>query len=146
MKPRRAEEASLPALLRGARHTYAAAVAVPLAAAGFEYIPRNGVFVMGAISRADAPLGDIIQWLGVSKQAAGQLVDQLVLRGYLSREVDPDDRRRLKVNLTDRGRAVAAIARSAIERMDERLLKVVGRECVAHTRATLRALIGLSPA
>jgi DNA-binding MarR family transcriptional regulator len=145
LKSRQSAEFSLPVLLRAARRTYAAAVSESLATAGFEDIPRNGVFVMGAISRADAPLGDIIQWLGVSKQAAGQLVDLLVLRGYVAREVDPQDRRRLKVNLTEHGRAAAAIARSAVERVDERLVKAVGRERIAHARATLQALIGLAP-
>jgi DNA-binding MarR family transcriptional regulator len=135
-----ADEA-LPVLLRLARNTYADAVRQPLAAGGYDDIPRNGVFIIAALSRDQAPLAQVIAWLGVSKQAAGHLVDSLVLRGYLHRAVDRDDRRRLTVSLTARGRAVASIARAAVERVDDRLAQSVSAEYIAHTRATLRALI-----
>jgi DNA-binding MarR family transcriptional regulator len=141
----RMEDAPLPVLLRAARNTYASAVQAPLANAGFDDIPRNGVFVIGAISRNDAPLAEIIRWLGASKQAAGQLVDTLVLRGYLERSIDDADRRRLRVSLTERGQAVAAITRAAVETVERRLLEKVGKERLAHTRATLMALARLAP-
>jgi DNA-binding MarR family transcriptional regulator len=77
----------------------------------------------------------------VSKQAAGQLVDTLVLRGYLDRSIDVEDRRRLTVSLTERGRGAAEAIRAAVEGVDAELLSRVGPEYVAHTRATLAALI-----
>ena len=48
------------------------------------------MYVIGglALGAGDVPLSRLIQELGVSKQAAGQLVDTLVLRGYLERTVD----------------------------------------------------------
>ncbi len=79
-------------------------------------LPPNGPFVIGAIARSSAPLGAIVRQLGGSKQAAGQLVDTLVIRGYLERSIDPDDRRRLIVRLTTRGEAAAKLIRSAMER------------------------------
>lgn len=134
------DELAFPALLRGARAAYASAVRSALAAAGCDDLPRNGSYVIGAIVRTGAPLGQIIKGLGVSKQAAGQLVDTLVMRGYLDRSVDPDDRRRLTITLTERGLAAAAVVRSAVDRVDAALLDRVGPEYVAHTRATLGAL------
>ena len=115
-----------------------------LAEAGFDDIPKNGLYVIGALRRSGTPLSRIIQELGVSKQSAGQLVDALVLRGYLEREIDEEDRRRLTVSLSERGRAVADIARKAGERVDALLAKKVGREHVVQTRRTLMALIGQS--
>ena len=109
--------------------------------AGFDDIPKNGIYVIGALRRTETPLSRIIQELGVSKQSAGQLVDALVLRGYLERAVDEEDRRRLTVTLSERGRSAADISGKAVERMDKALVKKVGREQVAHTRATLFALI-----
>jgi DNA-binding MarR family transcriptional regulator len=135
------DEPSLPALLRAARRTYGSAVRAALAAAGCDDLPRNGSYVIAAIARTGAPLGQIIDWLGVSKQAAGQLVDTLVTRGYLDRSVDPEDRRRLTITLTERGHAAAAIVRSAVERVDAELVARVGSEHVVHARATLAALI-----
>ena len=96
--------------------------------------------MVGAIDRTGAPLSQIITELGVSKQAAGQLVDTLVARGYLERSPDPDDRRRLTITLTERGHAAAATVRAAVEQVDAALTDAVGAEYVAHTRATLGAL------
>jgi len=136
-------EVTLPALLRAARTTYGAAMRKALAAAGFDDIPKNGIFVIGAISRTGAPLALVIKMLGVSKQSAGQLVDALVERGYLERKLDEEDRRRLTVTLGERGRAAAKVSRATGERVDAALLKKVGRERLAHTRETLMALIAL---
>jgi DNA-binding MarR family transcriptional regulator len=132
---------SLPALLRVARRTYGSAIGQALAELEFGDLPRNGAFVVGGIARSGAPLSEIIEHLGVSKQAAGQLVDTLVTRGYLDRAVDDRDRRRLTVTLTERGRNAAAAIRSAVDRVDARLLEKVGDRSVAHTRAALVALI-----
>jgi DNA-binding MarR family transcriptional regulator len=137
------EPVVLAALLRAARLAYGDAIRIALIETGLDDIPKNGIFVIGAISRTGAPLAQIIDSLGVSKQSAGQLVDTLALRGYIERKVDPEDRRRLTVTLTARGREAAAISRAAVERIDAALLKKVGREHVVHTRATLGALIEL---
>jgi DNA-binding MarR family transcriptional regulator len=143
MKSRQPDEISFPALLRAARDTYVNAIRMALAQGGFDDIPRNGVFVIGAVSRTGAPLGQIVAWLRLSKQAAGQLVDTLVLRGYLARAVDETDRRRLTVSLTERGRAAAAVTRAVVEKLDASVAKQVGRETVAQTRATLLAIASL---
>jgi DNA-binding MarR family transcriptional regulator len=135
------DEISMPALLRAARAVYGKAIRGDLDQAGFEDIPKNGVFVLGAIARTGAPLRDVIRHLGVSKQSAGQLVDTLVARGYLVREVDAEDRRRLKVSLSERGRAAAKVAREATGRIDARLAQRVGAERIEHARTTLLALI-----
>ena len=78
-----------------------------------------------------ASLSLIIQGLGVSKQAAGQLVDTLVVRGYVTRAADPADRRRLTLTLTERGLGAAAAIRSAVEQVDADLDRRVGPEYVA---------------
>ena len=139
-----ADDIPMPALLRAARTAYGAAMRAALAEAGFDDIPKNGLYVIGALRRSGAPLSRIIEDLGVSKQSAGQLVDALVLRGYLERDIDEADRRRLTVALSERGRAVADIARKAVERVDAALAKKVGREHIASTRKTLMAMIALA--
>jgi DNA-binding MarR family transcriptional regulator len=135
------DEVAFPALLRAARRAYGSAVRDALADAGYDDVPRNGSYVLAAIARTGAPLSQIIQGLGVSKQAAGQLVDTLVTRGYLDRAPDPDDRRRLTITLTARGHAAAEEIRSAVAQVDADLVRRVGPEYVAHTRAALAALI-----
>src|SRR5579862_44459 len=92
-----AGDVAFPALLRAARRTYGDAIREALDRAGYGDLPRNGPYVLGAIARTGAPLSEVIEELRVSKQAAGQLVDALVERGYLDRAADPDDRRRVRV-------------------------------------------------
>jgi len=137
----RSDEVTLPALLRASRRTYGSAIRSSLAEVGCDDVPRNGSFVIGAIARGGSPLGVIIKELGVSKQAAGQLVDTLVLRGYLERSPDPADRRRMTVALTERGRLAAAAVREAVRGVDARVIERVGADSLARTRTTLAALI-----
>ncbi len=135
------DDVSMPALLRAARTTYGSAIRSALEEVGCSDVPRNGVFVIGAIARTGSPLGEIIAALGVSKQAAGQLVDTLVLRGYLDRAPDPDDRRRMTVSLTDRGQLAAQASRLAIDEVDAEVTERVGADIIAATRAGLGAMI-----
>jgi DNA-binding MarR family transcriptional regulator len=138
------EDVAIPALLRHARRVYGTAIRSAQVAVGCDDVPRNGSYVLGSIARSGSPLADIIQQMGMSKQAAGQLVDTLVVRGYLDRTPDPNDRRRMTVSLTDRGRLAASAGRGAVEDLDAELLKRVGEQHVRHTQATLAAILALA--
>jgi DNA-binding MarR family transcriptional regulator len=131
-------------LLRGARNTYALAIREALAEAGCDDIPRDGVFAISAIGDADVSAGDLQRALGVSKQAVSQLLDTLVLRGYVQRSIDAVDRRRMRLTLTGRGESVAAACQEAVDRLERRITQIVGASHVAHTQATLTALIELA--
>jgi len=135
----------MPALLRHSRTTYGLGMRRELKKAGFDDIPRNGLYVIGGLSMGagGVPLGELVKELGVSKQAAGQLVDVLVLRGYLDRTVDTVDRRKLTVGLTERGQVAAAIIKQMGDKIDADLLARVGPENIQSTRRTLAALIEL---
>lgn len=137
----------LAALLRHARAAYGSAMRRALEDAGYDDIPKNGLYVIGglALGTADIPLAALIRDLRISKQAAGQLVDILVTRGYLARAVDGQDRRRLVVTLTDRGRAAAVIQAAARERVDAALLEKVGPQCFQQARVALAALTEMAP-
>jgi DNA-binding MarR family transcriptional regulator len=134
------QSAPLTALLRAAWLARATAVRQALAGAGFDDMPRNGGYVLSAVAAAEVPLSAVISQLGMSKQAAGQLVDTLVLRGYLDRSVDPADRRRLVVAPTGRGEAAAAVIRAAATSLDAALEAQVGAAQLAHARTVLAAL------
>lgn len=137
------EQVTTPALLRHARTTYGTAMRRALAQAGYDDIPKNGLYLIGgmAFQAGDMPLGHLVRDLRVSKQAAGQLVDTLVTRGYLQRAVDEQDRRKLTITLTDRGRAAAIVQTEARKKIDSELLAQVGTADVNTTRKTLAALV-----
>jgi DNA-binding MarR family transcriptional regulator len=134
------DDVGIPALLRGARGSYAHTIAGFLAEAGCDDLPRNGPFVLGGMANHHASAVDMIRGLGVTRQAASQLIDTLVVRGYLTREVNPADRRRLNVELTDRGRAAAGAIAAAIGRVDEELAVMITPAELAGLRAGLIAL------
>ena len=145
-QPRKSlDEVSMSALLRHARYAYGLSMRSALEGAGYDDIPKNGLYVLGGLAMDPElqPLGKLIDELRLSKQAAGQLVDSLVTRGYLRRDVDESDRRRLTVTLTDRGRAAAAILKSAGAEVDAELLARVGSAKVLAARQALYVLVDI---
>jgi len=137
------DKVSMPVLLRHARTTYGSAMRAALADAGYDDIPKNGLYVIGglALQTRDHPLSQLIDELKLSKQAAGQLVDTLVERGYLEREVDKNDRRKLTVGLTKRGQTAAKVQAAALAKIDAKLIARVGAKDIERARRTLAALI-----
>jgi DNA-binding MarR family transcriptional regulator len=143
-KEKTIEEIPMPALLRHARFTYGSAMRKALEQAGYDDMPKNGMYVIGGLALGiDIPLHKLIWQLRLSKQAAGQLVDVLVARGYLERRADELDRRKLVVTLTERGKAAAATQAAARKKIDAQLLAAVGPEDVQRTVRTLAALIDM---
>jgi DNA-binding MarR family transcriptional regulator len=139
---------SMPNLLRHAHARYGTMIRAALAADGYDDIPENGLYVIGGLARqrGGRPLGQLIIELGMSKQAAGQLVDALVVRGYLARHPDADDRRKLTLTLTERGKAAARVTGRARDAIDAELAARAGERDVERTRRTLAILIGIEEA
>ncbi|HEX3947164.1 MAG TPA: MarR family transcriptional regulator [Acidimicrobiales bacterium] len=138
------EELVIPALLRAARGSYGDAIRAHLAAAGFDDLPRNSAYVLGGMGNYGAPpAGELVRELRVSKQAASQLIDTLVLRGYLDRSIHPVDRRRMVVELTDRGRAAAIAVGDGRRSVDAQLAEICTPEELAGLRAGLTALAAI---
>ena len=115
-----------------------------LAAAGFADLPRNGAFVLGRVTDRGSGC-QVTGDLGVSKQATSQLLDTLVIRGYLSRQTDPQDRRRLEIHLTERGRAAAAVIAAGVQGVDRALTQTVTAVQMTGLRAALQQLQALQP-
>jgi DNA-binding MarR family transcriptional regulator len=139
----RDDEISIPALLRAARGSYADAIRAALGRAGFEDLPRNGPFLLGGMANQRGTAVELVRTLGVSRQAASQLIDVLVLRGYLARETNADDRRRMDIELSARGRAAAEAVADGIEQVDGELARVCSRTQLAGLRAGLLALAAM---
>lgn len=129
----------MPSLLRAARETYARAVRRCLADDGFDDVPHNGAFVLtGAPPRTSAFTVRTV--LGLTKQGAGQLIDTLVLRGYLERHPHPSDRRRTELTLTDRGRGAAEAIRRGVGGVDHELSHHLPGDQIATSRRALQRI------
>lgn len=86
--------------------------------------PVHG-FAFARISRGDVTTAGLAEHLGVTKQAAAQLVEELVRKEYVRRRPHPQDARARLLELTERGwsatRAADEAARSAVAPWQETL-------------------------
>ena len=136
----RYERMGIPGLLRGGRQAYGTVIRQAFADAGFEDIPRNGAFVLARVYDGSSEPSGLGRALGISKQAVSQLIDTMVMRGYLERTPDPDDRRRMLLTLTPRGEEAATVSWQAATAVDEELDRRLTPDGVAALRASLIVL------
>jgi DNA-binding MarR family transcriptional regulator len=136
----------MPGLLRGARRAYGNAIRQAFADAGFDDMPRNGAYVLARVYEDDAPFIRLASELGISKQAVSQLIDALVMRGYLDRSPDTEDRRRMLLRLTPRGQAAATVSWEVATAVDEELMHRLSAGGVAALRAGLATLCEIAAA
>ncbi|WP_410877066.1 MarR family winged helix-turn-helix transcriptional regulator [Nocardia sp. A7] len=106
--------ADLPLLLLAAAAEVTQAVHTGVAAAGFTDIRPTHGFAFVRMAPDGATIGELAEHLGVTKQAASQLVDELVTKGYADRNPHPRDARARLVTLTDRGWACTRAADAAL--------------------------------
>jgi DNA-binding MarR family transcriptional regulator len=138
------EDVTVPSLMREARDVYRDAVREALADAGCDDLPRNAVFVLSGLDHrmpepAFSAQADVVGSLGLSKQAASQLIDTLVLRAYLERRNDPVDRRRMEIRLADRGRTAAIAIQTAVDAIETALSQLITPDELHGLRAGLAA-------
>jgi DNA-binding MarR family transcriptional regulator len=138
------QQLGVPGLLRLARRAYGNAVRTALAESGFDDVPRNGAYLLARVYGGRYAVADLIRGLGISKQAVSQLVDTMVTRGYIEREPDADDRRRMRLTLTPRGAAAATVSWQAAMRTDEELEQRISTDGVDALRHGLIALCEMS--
>lgn len=82
-------------------------------ARGFEGLrPAHG-FAFARLAPDGATVTDVAAHLGVTKQAASQLVEELVRKGYVERRPHPEDARARLVVLTELGWACTRAAEEA---------------------------------
>lgn len=133
----------IPGLLRAARKAYGNAIRDAFAAAGFDDIPRNGAYVLARTYDNASPLSALTRELGISKQAVSQLIDTMVMRGYLERSEDSEDRRRMLITLTRRGQTAARVSWEAATDVDAELASRLPPDGVRALRAGLKVLAEL---
>jgi DNA-binding MarR family transcriptional regulator len=135
------ESAPIPQLMLDARGSYGNLVRQALAESGFDDVPDQGGFVLAGLDDTEfTPQAEAVAGLRRSKQRSSQLIDTLVLRGYLERRSDPEDRRRMEVRLTERGRAASTAIQGAADTIDAELAQRLTAEELHGLRAGLAAL------
>src|SRR5664279_6658728 len=95
--------ADLALLLLGGFRSLVDAAIVELAARGYEDVRPVHDFAMRAIAAGAYNTAELGRRLAVSKQAAAKTVAVLQQRGYVTRDADPFDARRKRLEVTGLG-------------------------------------------
>ena len=97
--------------------------------------------VLAYLQEAPMTLTALAQKRRVSLQSAGELVQSLVARGWVTRTPDPSDRRQSILQLTDEGRANYERVQ---DRMQEQLTAYLALLTASEREAVQQALIALA--
>jgi DNA-binding MarR family transcriptional regulator len=88
-------------------------------------------------------LTDLAARLDVTKQAAGQLVDELVQMKILERVPDPDDARAKRVRFTRRGREALLHGIGTLRSLEADLAAALGEKTMRSAHDSLAAILRL---
>lgn len=113
-------------------------------ARGFEARPAWG-FAFARLAPDGATVTELAGHLGVTKQAASQLVDEIVRKGYAERRPHPEDARARLVVLTERGWACTRAAEEAAAEAVRTWVDVLGEGEVRALRGRLGRIAPNSP-
>ena len=113
-------------------------------ARGFEGRPAFG-FAFTRLAPDGATVTDLAAHLGVTKQAASQLVDELVRKGYAERRPHPVDARARLVVLTESGWACTRAAEEAALEAVQPWVELLGEDEVRVLCDRLRRIAPYGP-
>jgi len=127
-------------LLLGAARALVDGIDAGVRARGFADVrPAHG-FAFARISGDGATVGQLAEHLDVTKQAASQMVEELVTKGYVERRPHPDDARARLIVLTPKGWACTRAADEAAIELLRPWADALGPERLAALRGDLARL------
>jgi len=134
--------ADLALLLLAAFRAMADEGSAELARLGYDDVrPAHDFALHSILSGADSA-SELGKAMSVSKQAAAKTIAILEERGYLVREPDPADRRRVRLRVTDHGQEMLREGQAVFDSLRQRWEGQVGADTVAALESTLRNLVG----
>lgn len=124
-------------LVRAARLFNDAALARFRARTGYGFVRPAHLSVMPHLDLDGTRLSELARRMEVSKQAAGQVVDELEASGLVTRIPDPDDGRAKRIVFTDAGRDALLTGLGVLAEVEAEILAGMRTE---ERRALERAL------
>ena len=130
----------LPVLLLGTARALVDGIDAGVRARGFTDIrPAHG-FAFARLAGDGATIGQLAEHLDVTKQAASQMVEDLVTKGYVERRQHPEDARARLIVLTPKGWACTRAADEAATEVLRPWAETLGPQRLAALRADLSRL------
>jgi DNA-binding MarR family transcriptional regulator len=107
---------------------------------GHGAVQRAHIAVLGNVDTEGTRLVELSRRLGVTRQAASQIVREIERRGFLERAADPEDRRAVRVRHTPTGRALLLDALSLMDEIEAGFAELVGTQVMDQMRRALREI------
>jgi DNA-binding MarR family transcriptional regulator len=108
-----------------------------LEARGVAATGRSDGVVFRVLADSPVNISELARQLGISKQGAAQIVDDMASRHLVARTPDPADGRSRLVTLTEQGAEALEAARRFHRQYERRLVAALGADDVATLRRTL---------
>jgi DNA-binding MarR family transcriptional regulator len=112
-----------------------------LAKAGHSVLRMPHTMLLERLPPDGARLSVLASLLGMSQQAAGEIVDDLESAGYVQRIADPADRRAKLVVTRPKGAAAFGEVYAVLSAMDEDFASIVGSQRYDDARSAIVQLI-----
>ncbi|WP_433932109.1 MarR family winged helix-turn-helix transcriptional regulator [Sorangium cellulosum] len=129
-------------LLRSARLLdERAAARIARGARGVSQVRRAHTALMPYIDLEGTRLTDLAERARVTKQAVGQLVEELEAMGVVERTPDPEDRRAKRVRFTPYGIKALLHGLGVLQELEEELTRSLGQKQMASLKKGLTALL-----
>jgi len=128
-------------LLARARQSWVNEMAKRLTLRGYSEYRRSDAATMRLLADRSFAIGELGEVLGVTRQAARKVVDQLEARGLARTERDATDARQLNVVLSPEGRRYSAAVTAVIMELNEEVVRRFEPEQLLAVDSALRAVI-----
>jgi DNA-binding MarR family transcriptional regulator len=120
-------------------------VSAGVRARGFDDVRPAEGFAFARLSFGGATITQLAEHLDVTRQAAAQLVDELMAKGYVERRPHPSDARARLIVLTEKGWACTRAAEAAIADTLRPWEATLGPEGLLAMRDYLLAVVPAGP-
>ncbi|MEV7328260.1 MarR family winged helix-turn-helix transcriptional regulator [Micromonospora sp. NPDC093244] len=137
--------AELARLLLGGFRTLTDAVIVELARRGYEDVRPVHEFAMRAITAGADSASELGRHLSISKQSAAKTIAVLQERGYVTRDKDPHDARRKRLQVTALGFTVLRQGEAIFDELRDQWEQQIGTAELEVFERHLTALVGTRP-
>lgn len=111
-----------------------------LHARGHGAVQRAHIAVLANIDTEGTRLVELARRLGVTRQAASQMVQEIERRGFLERTADPEDGRAVRVRHTLAGRTLLLDALRLMHQIEDGYADLVGSRTMDQMRRALRKI------
>ena len=137
--------ADLALLLLGGFRTLVDAAAAELAERGHEDVRPVHDFAMRAIAAGADSASELGRRLSITKQSAAKTIAVLQERGYVTRDTDPRDGRRKRLQVTALGLDVMRQGEAVFDELRDQWAQQIGAAELHRIEDHLTALVGAQP-